>query len=63
MIAFIDFDFDADPVEIIQKSIKEVKGKSHSIHEFNLGCDDPGNFQKLRNPKLDYHSKNIIPWH
>lgn len=61
MIAFIDFDFDANPVEIVQKSIKEVKGKSHSTHEFNLGCDDPGDFQKLRNPKLDYHSKNIVP--
>jgi len=41
--------------------MKEVTGKSHSIHEFNLGCGGNYDFKKLRNPKLDFHYKNIIP--
>jgi hypothetical protein len=61
MIAFVDYDFNANPVEIVQKSIIEVKGKSHSIHEFDLGCGGNDDFKKLTNPKLDFHYKNIVP--
>jgi len=61
LIAFIDFEFESNPIEIVQKSIREVKGKSHSIHEFELGCYDIEDFKKLRNPKSAFHYKNIVP--
>jgi hypothetical protein len=61
MIAFIDLEFSANPVELVHKSIKEVKGKSHLIHEFSLCCDSTEEFKKLRNPKTNFHFKNIIP--
>jgi hypothetical protein len=61
MIAFIDLECSANPVELVHKSINEVKGKSHSIHEFNLCCDSTEEFKKLRNPKTNFHFKNIMP--
>jgi hypothetical protein len=61
MIALFDTEFNANPVELVQKSIKKTKGKSHSLHEFKLGCDDIDDFKKLRNLKTNFHYKNIVP--
>jgi hypothetical protein len=61
MIAFIDLEFNANPVELVPKSIKEIKGKSHSIQEFNLGWDNIEDYKKLRNPKANFHYKIIVP--
>jgi hypothetical protein len=61
MIAFIDTELNANPVELVHKSIKKNKGTSHSLHEFKLGCDDIDDFKKLRNPKTNFHYKNIVP--
>ncbi len=61
LIAVIGHDLEAKPVQIVLKSIKDGKGKSHSLHEFSLGCGNLDDFKKLRNPKTDYHLKNIVP--
>jgi hypothetical protein len=61
MIGFINFEFNANPVEIVSKSIKEIKGKSHSLHEFGLCFGSTDDFKHLRNPKTNFHHKNILP--
>jgi hypothetical protein len=33
------FERDAKPIEIDQQSVKDFKGKSHSLHELTLGSD------------------------
>ena len=58
---FVDFNFDAHPMAIVSKSIREVRAKSHSIHEFSLCCTSEDDFNQLRNPKLTINFKNIIP--
>jgi len=60
-ITFVDFDFNANPVLVVSKLIKEVKMKSHSYHEFALCCDSTDDFNQLRNPKEYFHFKNIVP--
>jgi hypothetical protein len=61
LVAVLGCDEDARPVEIVRKSLKDVKGKSHSFHKFALGLDSVETFHGLRNPKLDFHYKNLIP--
>lgn len=61
LLAIYGVEDDAKPIEIISKSIKDIKGKSHSAHEFSLGMNNKDDFNLLRNPKQDYNYKNIIP--
>ncbi len=60
-VAIIGFDHDAKPVEIIKKSVKDTKGKSHSLYELTLGSECVSDFEKLCNPKIELSIKNIIP--
>lgn len=55
------FERDAKPIEIDQQSVKDFKGKSHSLHELTLGSDSNEDFEKLRNPRVEIFLKNIIP--
>ncbi len=61
LIAINGLDADTFPIEIISKSVKDSKGKSHSAHEFSLGMTNSEDFQCLRNPKVEFNYKNIMP--
>jgi hypothetical protein len=61
LVAVLGFDDDARPVEIVLNSLKAVKGKSHSFHEFALGLNSAESFQGLHNPKQEFHYKKLIP--
>jgi hypothetical protein len=62
LVAIIGFDHDAKPVKIIiKKSVNDIKGKSHSLHELSLGSDSVSDFEKLHSLKVDISLKNIIP--
>ena len=61
LVAILGFDDYARPVEIVLKSLKAVKGKSHSFHEFALGLDSAESFQGLHHPNQEFHYKILIP--
>jgi hypothetical protein len=60
MIAFIDLEFSANPVELVHKSIKEVKGKSHSIHELQFYRGVQETMQSQNKLSLQEHHANPI---
>jgi hypothetical protein len=50
----------AKPVQIIQKSIKNIKEKSFSFEDIASTLDDYDSFITLKNPKMELLFKNII---
>jgi hypothetical protein len=61
LVAILGFDIDAKPIQIVEKSIKDVKAKSYSCEEFASGLENSESFEQLKNPKVEFHYKNIIP--
>jgi hypothetical protein len=61
IVAILGFEDDATPIKIIEKSIKESKGKTPSISKFEETMDDEQQLRNLKNLKTDYHYMNIIP--
>jgi hypothetical protein len=61
LISILGFDHNAKPIQIVQKSIKDVKVKANSYEDFTTGLETIESFEKLKNPKLDFHYKNIVP--
>jgi hypothetical protein len=61
LVSVLGFDSDAKPIQIVQKSIKDIKTKSHSVEELAIGLQTLDSFEQLKNPKLELHYKNIVP--
>ncbi len=61
LVSVLGFDNEAKPIQIVQKSIKDVKAKSHSVDEFATGLQTQESFEQLRNPKIELVYKNIVP--
>jgi hypothetical protein len=61
LVSILGFDSDVKPVQIIQKSIKDVKVKSHSYEEFTSSIENSESFANMKYPKLDFQHKNILP--
>lgn len=61
LVSILGFDHDAKPIQIVLKSIKDVKAKANSYEDFATGLETIESFEKLKNPKLDFHYKNIVP--
>jgi hypothetical protein len=61
IVSVLGFDTEAKPIQIVQKSIKDIKAKSHSVEEFATGLQTPDSFEQLRNPKIELHYNNIVP--
>jgi hypothetical protein len=51
----------AKPIQIIQKSVKNIKEKSFSFDDFMESLEDKETFTALKTPKVEFHYKNIIP--
>jgi len=49
------------PIQIIQRSIKEVKSKSFTTKDFIDSFENPEKFINLKNPKSEFYFCNIIP--
>jgi hypothetical protein len=60
-VAILGSNFEAKPVQIIQKSIKNIKAKSFGFDEFLEVKDDAEKFLVLDNPTEDFQFKNILP--
>jgi hypothetical protein len=61
LVAVLGFDSQAHPVQLAEKSIKEVKQKTHSFEDFAIGMESKENFEALKNLSVLFHYKNIIP--
>jgi hypothetical protein len=61
LVAILGTDLEAKPVQIIQKSIKNIKEKSFDFGEFFMTKDDEEKFKTMDTPSTDYQFKNILP--
>ncbi len=61
LVSILKFDNDAKPIQLIQKSVKDMKVKSHSFEEFASSIENCASFENMKNPKLDFPYKNILP--
>jgi hypothetical protein len=59
-VAILGMDDNAKPVQIIQKSIKNIKEKPFSFEEIASTLDDEDSFTALKNPKVEFLFKNNI---
>ncbi len=60
-VAVLSFDMDTKPGELLIELVKEIQGKSHSLHQLILGAQSHVNFGKLHNARADITIQNIIP--
>ncbi len=61
LVAILGFDSTAKPIQIVQKSIKDVKQKTYSFDDFATGLETQENFEALKTPNSVFLYKNIIP--
>jgi hypothetical protein len=59
-VAVLGMDPQAKLIQIIQKSIKNVKEKSFSFKDFTVSFEDEETFTALMNPKMEFIQKNIV---
>ncbi len=60
MVAVLGSDIQAKPIQIVEKSIKNIKEKSLTIEEFAETLEDINAFMSMKNPKIEFLCKNII---
>jgi hypothetical protein len=60
LVAVLGFDDDAKPIQLVSKSIKDFKLKSHSADDFAESMAAPELFKNLKSAQHEIHSKNII---
>jgi len=67
LVAILSTDSSAIPIEVILKSVKGFKLKSHSIEDFSLVIDNVKSLAALINPKIalinpkiNFHYKNLV---
>jgi len=48
-------------VQIVGKSVKDIKQKSFSYQDFADNLDSREKFEHLKSPKVEFHYKSIIP--
>jgi hypothetical protein len=61
LVAVLGCDSEAKPVQIVQKSIKNMKEKSFPFSDLRANIDNEDQFAQLDVPKVDFLFKNIIP--
>jgi hypothetical protein len=61
LVAVLGFDHSACPIQIAQKSVKDIKTKSHTMTEFATALETSELFENMKAPKLEFQFKNIIP--
>lgn len=61
LVAVLGVESDAKPVQIIQKSVKNIREKSFDWPAFEDSLTDLDSFKKIANPTEEFEFKNIIP--
>jgi hypothetical protein len=61
LIILLGTEIESKPVQIVQKSIQDIKSKSVSAEDFTTSLEQDGTFASLKTPKVVFHYKNIIP--
>jgi hypothetical protein len=61
LITLLGTEIESKPVQIVQKSIQDIKPKSFSTKDFATSLEQDGTFASLKTPKVVFHYKNIIP--
>jgi len=61
LVAVLGCDSGAKPVQIVQKSIKNIKEKSFSLEDFEEAFEEKTSFKDMKNPEVDFLLKNILP--
>jgi len=61
LIAILGTDSETKPVEISQKSIKNVKDKTFGFNNLLRSIDEKKDFTNMANADMDYLYKNILP--
>ncbi len=56
----LGMDPQAKPIQIVEKSIRNVKEKSYSIGEFAASLEDESLFMTMKNLKIDFAHKNTV---
>ncbi len=60
MAAVLGFDSDAKPVQLVSKSIKDIKCKSFSVDEFAVAMEEPDSLKSIKNARHELVYKNIV---
>jgi hypothetical protein len=61
LVAVLGCDSGAKPIQIVQKSIKNIKEKSFPLEDFEEVFEEKTSFKDMKNPEVDFLFKNIIP--
>jgi hypothetical protein len=61
LVCILDFDITAKPIQLIQKSIKDVRHKTYSFEVFATSLESSTHYEALTKPTSIFHYKNIIP--
>jgi hypothetical protein len=60
LVSVLGLDSSAKPVQIIYKSVKDIKQKFFSYQDFAIGLESSEKFENMKNIKTEFHYKNII---
>jgi len=60
LVVVLGMDPQAKPIQIVEKSIRNVKEKSYSIGEFAASLEDESLFMTMKNLKIDFAHKNTV---
>jgi hypothetical protein len=61
LVAVLGINSEAQPVQIVQKTVKNIKEKSYGFAEFSASVEKENDFIGLDSPDLDFTFKNILP--
>jgi hypothetical protein len=61
LVAILGLDSDAKPVQLVSKSIKNIKEKTFELEELQESIEEEDQFTTLNNPKVPFQFKNIVP--
>lgn len=61
LVSVLGIDGSAKPVQIIYKSVKDMKQKSFPFQEFDTSIELIEIFENMKNVKTEFHYNNIIP--
>jgi len=61
LVTILGCDSEAKPVQIVQKSIKNIEEKSFLFSEFPVNVENEDQFVQLDAPEVDFMFKNILP--
>ncbi len=60
-VSILGFNNDATPIQIIEKSIKEVKEKSPLLDQFAAAINNESMLKAIKNQRTEFHYMNIVP--